>query len=94
MSEKENLDNLSPQDIKEIEEYKKYLEGKMIGVERLKYEGWTEEELRKKVVILENRIKKSHKETHNIRRYSIVYTPIAEGCTDVLRVLKGRDKND
>ena len=40
---------------------------------------------------LKRRISKTTKMVHNIREYSLVYTPIAEGCQDVLRVLKGRD---
>lgn len=39
---------------------------------------------------LEQRIDKAAKMVHNIRRYSEVYTPIKEGCEEVLRVLKGR----
>lgn len=40
---------------------------------------------------LKKRIKKAIKMTHNIRTYSICYTPIKEGCQEVLRVLKGRE---
>lgn len=52
------------------------------------------DELKKENEELKRRIKKATKMTHNIRTYSLVYTPIMEGCTEVLRVLKGRDKND
>jgi uncharacterized protein involved in tolerance to divalent cations len=41
---------------------------------------------------LKKRIDKAVKMTHNIRIYSLVYTPIKEGCQEVIRVLKGRDK--
>jgi hypothetical protein len=47
--------------------------------------------LENKVNFLEQRIDKAVKMVHNIRRYSEIYTPIKEGCEDVLRVLKGRD---
>ena len=41
---------------------------------------------------LQQRIDKATEMVHNIREYSLVYTPIAEGCQEVLRVLKGRDE--
>lgn len=48
------------------------------------------EALKKEKEELEQRVDRAVKMMHNIRRYSEVYTPIREGCEDVLRVLKGR----
>lgn len=58
------------------------------------YDIWQDkEEAEEKIAELEQRIDKAVKMVHNIRRYSEVYTPIKEGCEDVLRVLKGRDND-
>lgn len=46
--------------------------------------------LENKVNFLEQRIDKTINMVHNIMQYSFIYTPIKEGCQEVLRVLKGR----
>jgi hypothetical protein len=47
-------------------------------------------EMERQLKIRDLQIQESQRMLHNIRTYSMIYTPIKDGITDVLRVLKGR----